>query len=77
MSTHKELNKNKMKISDFKKYKEEGRKFTYVTAYDYTIASIVNDSDVDIIEGTNQEERQYLGEYIDSSMIGTRAISSV
>lgn len=36
-----------------------------------------SDSDVDIIEVTNQEERQYLGEYIDSSMIGTRAISSV
>ena len=36
-----------------------------------------SDSDVDIIEVTNQEERQYLGEYIDSSKIGTRAISSV
>ncbi len=33
--------------------------------------------EIDIIEVTNQEERQYLGEYIDSSKIGTRAISSV
>lgn len=36
-----------------------------------------NSSDVDIIEVTNEEEREYLGEYIDSSKIGTRAISSV
>lgn len=42
-------NKKKMTILDFQKYKDEGRKFTYVTAYDYTTASIVNDSDVDII----------------------------
>lgn len=39
----------KMTVMDFKKYKQEGRMFTYVTAYDYTMASIVNDSDVDII----------------------------
>lgn len=36
-----------------------------------------SEEDVDIIEVTNQEEKEYLGEYIDSSMIGTRAISSV
>lgn len=36
-----------------------------------------NAEDVDIIQVTNQEEKEYLGEYIDSSMIGTRAISSV
>ena len=41
--------KKKMTIMDFKKFKEEGRKFSYVTAYDYTTASIVNDSDVEII----------------------------
>lgn len=41
--------KKKMTIADFKKYKEEGRKFSYVTAYDYTTASIVNESDVDVI----------------------------
>lgn len=39
----------KMTVMDFKKYKEEGRKFAFVTAYDYTMASIVNDSDVEII----------------------------
>ena len=36
-----------------------------------------SEEDVDIIQVTNQEEKEYLGEYIDSSMIGTRAISSV
>ena len=41
--------KKKMTILDFKKFKEEGRKFAYVTAYDYTTASIVNDSDVEVI----------------------------
>ena len=38
-----------MSILDFKKYKEEGRKFTYVTAYDYTMASIINDSETEVI----------------------------
>lgn len=41
--------KQKMTVLDFKKFKEEGRKFTYVTAYDYTIASIVNESDTEVI----------------------------
>ncbi len=41
--------KQKMTVLDFKKYKEEGRKFAYCTAYDYTIASIVDDSDVEVI----------------------------
>jgi 3-methyl-2-oxobutanoate hydroxymethyltransferase len=41
--------KKKMTIADFKKYKEEGRKFSYVTAYDYTMASIVNESDCEVI----------------------------
>ena len=41
--------KSKMTIADFQKYKSEGRKFTYVTAYDYTTASIVNESDTEII----------------------------
>lgn len=41
--------KQKMTIMDFKKFKEEGKKFGYVTAYDYTMASIVNDSDIEII----------------------------
>ena len=42
-------NKKKMTILDFKKYKEEGRKFSFVTAYDYTTASIVDESDNEII----------------------------
>ncbi|MDF2903795.1 MAG: panB, partial [Bacillus sp. (in: firmicutes)] len=41
--------KKKMTIMDFKKFKEEGRKFSYVTAYDYTIASIVNESECEVI----------------------------
>ena len=41
--------KKKMTIPDFKKYKEEGRKFTFVTAYDYTTATIVNESESEII----------------------------
>lgn len=41
--------KKKMTVLDFKKFKEEGKKFSFVTAYDYTTASIVNDSDVEII----------------------------
>ncbi len=41
--------KVKMTIPDFKKFKEEGRKFAYVTAYDYTTATIVDESDVEII----------------------------
>lgn len=41
--------KKKMTVLDFQKYKEEGRKFSFVTAYDYTTASIINDSDVEII----------------------------
>ena len=36
-----------------------------------------NEEDVDLIQVTNSDEKEYLGEYIDSSMIGTRAISSV
>lgn len=42
-------NKKKMTVPDFKKFKQEGRKFTFVTAYDYTTASIVNDSESEII----------------------------
>lgn len=41
--------KKKMSVLDFKKYKEEGRKFAYVTAYDYTMAGIVDESEVEII----------------------------
>ena len=41
--------KQKMTVLDFKRYKEEGRKFSYITAYDYTMASIVNDSEIEVI----------------------------
>ncbi len=41
--------KKKMTVLDFQKYKDEGRKFSFVTGYDYTTASIINDSDVEII----------------------------
>ena len=41
--------KKKMTIPDFSKYKAEGRKFAFTTAYDYTMASIVNDSEVEVI----------------------------
>lgn len=33
--------------------------------------------DFDVIEVTNEEEKQYLGEYLDASVIGSRALSSV
>ena len=35
------------------------------------------DQNVKIIEVTNEEEREYLGKYIDDKLLGTRAISSV
>ncbi len=41
--------KTKMTLADFKNWKKEGKKFTFVTAYDYTTATIVDESDVDII----------------------------
>ena len=43
------MSKKKMNVLDFKKYKDEGKIFTLVTGYDYTMASIINDSDIDII----------------------------
>jgi len=41
--------KQKMTVLDFKTYKQEGRKFSFVTGYDYTMASIINESDIEII----------------------------
>ncbi|GHS94747.1 3-methyl-2-oxobutanoate hydroxymethyltransferase [Planctomycetales bacterium] len=41
--------KKKMTVPDFAKYKAAGRKFTSLTAYDYTTAGIVNASDTDVI----------------------------
>ncbi|HBI93283.1 MAG TPA: 3-methyl-2-oxobutanoate hydroxymethyltransferase [Terrisporobacter glycolicus] len=41
--------KKKVSVLDLKQMKQEGKKFTMVTAYDYTSASIVNASDVELI----------------------------
>lgn len=41
--------KKKISVLDLKQMKQEGKKFTMVTAYDYTSASIVNASDVELI----------------------------
>jgi len=41
--------KKKMTINDFKRYMEEGRKFSFCVAYDYTTATIVNESNVELI----------------------------
>lgn len=38
-----------MKINDFYNYKKPGQKISMITAYDYTTASIVNDSDIDCV----------------------------
>ncbi len=43
------MSKKKMTAMDFRKYKQEGKIFTMVTAYDYTTASIVDESDVETI----------------------------
>ena len=60
--------KKKMTINDFKKFKEEGRKFSFVTAYDYTMASIINDSDVEII---------LVGDSLGMIMLGYKGTESV
>jgi 3-methyl-2-oxobutanoate hydroxymethyltransferase len=43
------MEKKKFSVLDFQKYKDEGKKFAYVTAYDYTTASIVDESEVEVI----------------------------
>ncbi|HBR08114.1 MAG TPA: 3-methyl-2-oxobutanoate hydroxymethyltransferase [Clostridiales bacterium] len=43
------MDKKKIWVLDFQKFKDEGRRFAYVTAYDYTTASIVDESDVEVI----------------------------
>ncbi len=60
--------KTKKTILDFKKYKEEGKKMSYVTAYDYTTASIVDESDVDII---------LVGDSLGMIMLGYNSTESV
>ena len=41
--------KRKITLPDFAKVKEENRKFTMITCYDYTIASLVNQTPIDMI----------------------------
>ena len=41
--------KKKMMVPDFKLYKNEGRKWTWSICYDYTMASIVDESKTDMI----------------------------
>jgi len=60
--------KKKMTIADFKKYKEEGKKFSYVTAYDYTMASIVNESNCEVI---------LVGDSLGMIMLGYKGTESV
>ncbi len=63
-----DLKKKKMTVLDFKKYKEEGRKFTYVTAYDYTMASIVNESKTEVI---------LVGDSLGNTMLGYDGTTAV
>lgn len=60
--------KKKMTISDFKRFKQEGRKFSFVTAYDYTTASIIDDSDVEVI---------LVGDSLGMIMLGYKGTESV
>ena len=60
--------KKKMTVLDFKKYKEEGRKFSYVTGYDYTMASIINESEVEVI---------LVGDSLGMVMLGYASTTSV
>ncbi|GHT79624.1 3-methyl-2-oxobutanoate hydroxymethyltransferase [Spirochaetia bacterium] len=60
--------KKKMSVLDFQKFKDEGRKFTYVTAYDYTTASIVNDSECEVI---------LVGDSLGMVMLGYKSTESV
>ncbi len=60
--------KKKMTISDFKKFKQEGKKFSFVTAYDYTTASIIDDSDVEVI---------LVGDSLGMIMLGYKGTESV
>lgn len=60
--------KTKMSVTDFKKFKDEGKKFSFVTAYDYTVASIVNESDCNII---------LVGDSLGMVMLGYTSTTSV
>ncbi|MBQ9421054.1 MAG: 3-methyl-2-oxobutanoate hydroxymethyltransferase, partial [Lachnospiraceae bacterium] len=41
--------KKKCSIQDFKRYKEEGQKWTWTICYDYTFAGIVDESKTEMI----------------------------
>lgn len=41
--------KKKFTVPDFKSYKENGKKFSYVTGYDYTFASMIDESEIEAI----------------------------
>ena len=43
------MGKKKMSAIDFKKFKQEGKIFTMVTAYDYAVAKIAEASEADMI----------------------------
>ena len=60
--------KTKMTVADFKKFKAEGKKFSFVTAYDYTTATIVDDSDCEII---------LVGDSLGMIMLGYKGTESV
>lgn len=60
--------KTKMSVTDFRKFKDEGKKFSFVTAYDYTMASIVNESDCNII---------LVGDSLGMVMLGYTSTTSV
>ncbi len=47
MSTQNKINRKT--ILDIKKMKTQGEKITVLTAYDYGMASILDESDIDII----------------------------
>lgn len=62
------MSKTKKTIADFKKYKAEGKKMSFVTAYDYTTATIVDESDCDII---------LVGDSLGMIMLGYKGTESV
>lgn len=60
--------KTKMTVGDFKKFKKEGKRFSFVTAYDYTTATIVDESDCNII---------LVGDSLGMIMLGYKGTESV
>ena len=41
--------KKKLTVNDFRRYKEEGQMYTWIVCYDYTFASIVDESKTEMI----------------------------